>query len=143
MNEPAHRILLRGPWQCEWLEGPEPALPAKLSTVRMPISWQDAFGPVAGRVRFRRRFHSPTNLEPKEHILLAFEELGGTAEILVNGTSVATVDQPEDILRCDVTELLQPFNELTVDIGFDARLTDQPGGLWKPVAVEIHFIMPA
>ncbi len=108
----------------------------------MPVSWQDAFGPVAGRVRFQRRFHSPTNLESEEHVLLAFEGLGGTAEVVVNGTSIATVDQPEDILQCDVTALLKPFNELIVDIRFDARLTDQPGGLWRPVAVEIHFIRP-
>jgi len=142
MSEPSHRILLRGPWQCEWLEGPEPALAEEPSAVRMPVSWQDAFGSVAGRVRFRRRFHSPTNLEPEEHVVLAFEALGGMAEISVNGTSIASVDQPEDILRCDVTELLRPFNDLTVDICFDARSTDRPGGLWKPVAIEIHFVMP-
>jgi beta-galactosidase/beta-glucuronidase len=108
----------------------------------MPVSWQDAFGPVAGRVRFQRRFHSPTNLEPEEHVILAFEGLEGTAEISVNGTRIASAGPIEDILRCDVTEFLRPFNDLTVDIDFDARSTDRPGGLWKPVAIEIHFVMP-
>lgn len=142
-NEPAHRMFLKGPWQCEWLEGPEPALGEAPSQVRMPVSWQDAFGPVSGRVRFSRRFHSPTNLEPEEHVVLAFEGLGGAVEITVNGKTLASADTPEDVLRCDVTELLKPFNELTVDVRFDATSTDRPGGLWQPVAIEIHFVMPA
>lgn len=137
-SEPVHRILLRGPWDCEWLSGPDPELAELPTRVRMPVSWADAFGTVAGRVRFRRRFHQPTNLDPAERVALAFEGIGGTAVVRVNSAVAELQPGTNGILRCDVTDSLKEANEVTVEVDFDARSTDEPGGLWKPVAVEIH-----
>lgn len=146
-SKPHYRILLRGPWECEWLEGPEPEIDDVPRRVRMPISWQDAFGRVGGRVRFTRRFHTPTNLEPDERVLLAFEAAGGQCSFAVNKTSIQPEPYADDVLRCDVTELLQPANVATanvveVDVEFDAREASEPGGLWELVAVEMHSDTP-
>lgn len=141
-NEASHRILLRGPWQCEWLDGPVPALDEARTRLHMPVSWQDAFGAVSGRVRFSRRFHLPTNLEPEERVVLAFAAVGGSAQFTVNETDIDPDRQPDGMLRCDVTDLLKPANMLTVDVEFDPQAVDEPGGLWKPVAIEIHWAGP-
>ena len=78
-----YRILLRGPWECEPLARAERdasgvliwsevGLPSA-GTVRLPAPWQALFGNFRGRVRFRRRFHPPSNIEAGDRLSVAFD----------------------------------------------------------------------
>lgn len=151
-TEPIHRMHLKGPWFYQWLDGPvasdsstenvttqdSPLLAD--SRVRMPSSWQSAFGNASGRIRFSRRFQRPTNLDNNEHVHIAFDGIGGQAIIAVNGEELGNLADTSDTVSFDMTSLLKLSNELTVELTFSAEPDSRPGGLFEPVAIEIHRV---
>lgn len=151
-TEPIHRMHLKGPWNYEWLDGPhssgqipdeDETLDSPLLTdfrVRMPCSIQESFGNVSGRILFRRRFQKPSNLDDNEQVHIAFDGIGGRAEISVNGQAVGIVVNNPETVSFDMTKLLEPSNELTVELTISDGEDQSPGGLFKPVAVEIHRV---
>ncbi len=152
-----HRIHLRGPWEYEWLS--RESKPSDVGSagqdwsvrtagldgiqeqgrVKLPADWQTLFGLVSGHVRFRRRFGQPTNLDMDEHIFLVFEGVGDTARVSLGQRLLGVILRNQQAARFEVTSFLQPRNELIVDVEFDAEDDPhKPGGLWKPVALEIQ-----
>ncbi len=141
---------LKGPWYYDWLDGPEPAdvflarcadrdsPQMSTSRVRMPATWQDAFGAVAGTVLLRRRFGRPSNLESNERVHVALDELVVEAEVSVNGESVASVMRGAEPRTFDVTERLNASNELALKLSYDGRQTAGEERLLASVAIEIH-----
>jgi beta-galactosidase/beta-glucuronidase len=141
---------LKGPWNYEWLDGPhgsgyvpdeDATLDSPLLTdfrVRMPCSVQEAFGNVSGRILFRRRFQKPTNLDDNEQVHIAFYGIGGQADVAVNGQALGNLANNPEAVSFDMTELLEPSNELTVELTISASDDQSTGGLFKPVAIEIH-----
>lgn len=129
-----HRIRLRGPWHYEWLgdSKPEP----QSGRVTLPNEWRELFGETAGRVRFQRTFHCPTNLAEASRVDLVFEGLGGEASVTLNGQELCE-SASENPLRFAITEFLCPTNILQVDVHFQPNKTPQPGGLWGLVVLEI------
>ncbi len=131
-----HRIRLRGPWESEPLAfvppRPGEALPG-LARTAMPARWADqALAGFAGRVRHRRRFGSPANLDADERVWLTFAGIADRADVTLNNTSLGrNVVSDEEF---DVTALLQPRNELIVDVESPA----DTGGLWGEVALEVR-----
>jgi beta-galactosidase/beta-glucuronidase len=153
-SEPIHRINLKGPWNYEWLDGPHGSGDAAESTssddsplladsrIRMPASWQSAFGNVSGTIRFRRRFQRPTNLDENERVHIAFDGIGGEASIAVNDQPIGSLSDTAETSSFDVTELLLPSNELSVELTHSPGDASTLGGLYKPVALEIHRARP-
>ncbi|MFT4556792.1 MAG: beta-galactosidase/beta-glucuronidase [Planctomycetaceae bacterium] len=151
-TEPAHRMHLKGPWSYEWLDGPrgpkceddeDATLDSPLLTdsrVRMPSSMKESFGKVSGRVLFRRRFQRPTNLDDNERVHIAFDGIGGRAEIAVNGQTLGSLENNSETVSFDMTRLLEQSNELTVDLTISWGVDQRPGGLYEPVAIEIHRV---
>lgn len=162
-----HRMNLKGPWDYEWLEGPIPVEgTASLngtpcteqgadeamsgnefllahSRVRMPSSIEDAWGRVTGRVRFRRRFQKPTNLDEHERVHIAFDGLGGRAAVSLNGEPLAELCDVASTQTIDVTDRIGPSNVLSLELTRDAAdPTAEKGGLWGAVAIEIHDAGP-
>lgn len=150
-TEPIHRMHLKGPWDYEWVEGPtgsassaedeDMTMDSPLLTnfrVRMPSSIQEAFGNMSGRVVFRRRFQKPTNLDSNERVHIAFDGIGGRADISVNGTTLGSLSNNSETVSFDMTEVLEHSNELAVDLTIVWDEDVEPGGLFQPVAVEIH-----
>lgn len=150
-TEPIHRMHLKGPWDYEWVEGPtgsassaedeDMTMDSPLLTnfrVRMPSSIQEAFGNMSGRVIFRRRFQKPTNLDGNERVHIAFDGIGGRADISVNGTTLGSLSNNSETVSFDMTEVLEHSNELAVDLTIVWDEDVEPGGLFQPVAVEIH-----
>lgn len=150
-TEPIHRMHLKGPWDYEWVEGPtgsassaedeDMTMDSPLLTnfrVRMPSSVQEAFGNMSGRVIFRRRFQKPTNLDSNERVHIAFDGIGGRAEVSVNGTTLGSLSNNSETVSFDMTEVLEHSNELAVDLTIVWNDDVEPGGLFQPVAVEIH-----
>lgn len=143
---------LKGPWFYEWLNGPgsseSPAAPDTIedspllsdSRVRMPASWQSAFGNTSGRIRFTRRFQRPTNLDDNERVHIAFDGIGGQAVIAVNGLELGNLADTSETVSFDITSQLKPSNELTVELTFAGGSSSASGGLFAPVAVEIHRV---
>ena len=129
-----HAIRLRGPWKYEWLSPDPPG--AETGRVSLPADWRELFGTAAGRVRFTRTFHAPTNLKPSTRLDLVFKGLGGEAAIHLNGFQLET-NTTENAIRCRISEPPLPTNELRVEIQFDPKETDEPGGLWGTVVLEI------
>lgn len=153
-----HRMNLKGPWDYEWLDGPHSVSNSTVgetegipnsfllphSRVRMPSSVEDAWGVVSGRVRFRRRFQKPTNLDPHERVHIAFDGLGGNATVTVNDSLLATLCNVTEPCSYDVTSCLGPTNILQVELLWNPLENDPShgdqirGGLWGAVGIEIH-----
>ncbi|MBI1310256.1 hypothetical protein GC176_03030 [bacterium] len=150
MTECVHRMNLKGPWFYEWLDGPEPAAAfltrcadrnspqMSTSRVRMPTSWLDAFGAVAGTVLLRRRFGRPSNLEAHERVYVTLDCVIGDAEIAVNGELVAAMTKSTEPHSFDVTDRLDASNELSIKLTFDGRAARNDSSLLASVAIEIH-----
>lgn len=132
-----HRIHLRGPWQYEWVSGsPAPNPPA--GTVRLPSDWRSRFGPVAGRVRLRRRFHRPTNLAAEDRVLLVLSNLGDESAIQLNGQMLAPTLASYDALSFDITPFLETTNELLIEMRVGSSATAQPRVPFAGAVFEIH-----
>lgn len=148
-NDGVHRIRLRGPWEFQPLARAEfhdhgrmtwhtDQLPAA-GSAHFPTPWQSLFGEFRGRVRFRRRFHRPTNLDPDERVWLAFAAVGGTGEVTVNGFVLGTLETSRVPQLFEVTTLLKGDDELLVDLEFvGPPATTTLGGLFAPVQLEMH-----
>ena len=142
---PIHRIQLKGPWEYEWLSPGSGPLgrtdgnphSERTGRVTMPADWVSLFGELSGTVRFRRRFHRPTNLDPHERVFVAFAAIGGTGTVSVNGTEIGRLSTSSEVQRFEMTNVLKPFSELTVELEFVLERDGQPGGLWSVVAIEI------
>ncbi len=128
-----HRIRLRGPWDCEPLVGPpdRPLPPPRRMT--LPCRWAESgLVDFAGRVLFRRRFGYPGRIDDYERVWLTFAGVEGEARAHLNGHFLGREDRP-DGFEYEVTALLQPRNELAVEVTGPAT-----GGLWGEVALEVR-----
>jgi glycosyl hydrolase family 2 len=132
-----HRIRLRGPWECTPLArtaGQASPLPAPCR-VTMPCRWRDAgLGDFSGCVRFVRRFGAPRQIEVHERVWLTFAGADAAATVWLNGALLGRHEGACDPFEFDITSLLQPRNELRVDVEGSA----ETGGMWGEVAVEIR-----
>src|SRR5262245_57262557 len=96
----------------------------------LPCRWADGGLPgYAGRVRFRRRFGYPGNIDDTERVWLTFAGIEGSAAVALNGQPLAYHAENEH----EITALLRPRNELVVEID-----GPETGGLWGEVALEIR-----
>ena len=139
-----HRIHLNGPWTYEWIRrdgdcGSTGGKRAEPLRIKLPAAWRDLFGSVAGDVRFRRSFGKPTNLEVDERLFLCFDGVGGMGSVSLNDRELGTLDGNQTSVRYDVTGLLESRNTLLVELCFAPDESPaEPGGLWRPVAIEIE-----
>ncbi|HEY2250591.1 MAG TPA: NRDE family protein [Planctomycetaceae bacterium] len=146
-NSP-YRILLRDPWETEVLYSSEhdgraagnsaaADLPAP-KTVRLPAAWQELFGSFRGRIRFRRKFHPPSNICAGDRLAIVFDGVGGAGTVSLNGRPLGSIELGAQTARFDVTGQLRTNNELQVELEFTGPVTDAAsGGLHGPVALEI------
>ncbi len=129
-----HRIRLRGPWESQPLSSISSGrlVPAPCRVV-MPGRWTDqGLSGFAGRVRYRRRFGYPGQIDPHERVWLTIDAFEGDAEIRVNDVILARVTGGAPF-ESDISTLLRQRNELQIVLegGVDA-------GLWGEVALEVR-----
>jgi hypothetical protein len=156
-----HTIRLRGPWEYEPLargSRDDRELPPG-GTMAMPGDWGAVLGAAfRGQVRFTRRFAQPTGLDASSRIWLVIEEVDWQAVVALNGQSLGEVrfsgaPAEADVVPCparfDITTLLLPRNELTIDVLLPEVAAGapplarpgregQPGGLIGLVSLEIE-----
>lgn len=162
MPHDIHRIRLKGPWD---VAGPfgigpseraaDPDLPplgvqaladrrdrhplqAEWRRVTLPATWATLFESTAGVAYFRRTFHAPTNLQPRDRVLIEVPD--GAGLLLAAQLNDSPLTIPVQVpLRLDVTAALLAFNTLLLRIAFDpVDQPDRPGGLWQPVTLAIE-----
>lgn len=136
----SHAIRLVGPWRVAWLPSSGAAADRQLErTVRLPASWRELFGDVAGRARFERRFNRPTGLSTAHRVSIVLEEVAGRVQVALNGEALSAASDPRGRQVFDVTPRLQPHNQLMVELEFDPAVNpDVPGGLFRAVVLEIE-----
>ena len=120
-----HRIRLRGPWECEPIDGSAPA-----RRVTMPCRLADAGLAGRGSVRLVRKFGYPGRIDDGEHVWLTCAGSTGCTSVHINEASLAAAGA----FAFEVTSLLTPRNRLEVVI--DGKVED--AGLWGEVALEIR-----
>ena len=122
-----HTIRLRGPWGCQPLarfEWDEAGLRSETTTdlppsgrLKMPADWSSVCGTdFQGRVRFRRRFHWPTPLTPRERMWLVFESVAVSALVRLNDCDLGEFSADQTPAEFDVTARLAATNVLVVDV---------------------------
>jgi len=124
-----HPIRLRGPWECLPLarHGGGP-LPAGGKTA-VPGDWGALLGAdFRGRVRYRRWFHRPAELDPHERAWLVVEGLDPRGTVSLNGSMLGEVRGYALPAAFDVTPRLLLRNELHLEIDFP------PGGNPESIA---------
>jgi hypothetical protein len=99
----------------------------------MPCHWREGgLGSFSGRVRFRRRFGYPGTIDPHERVWFTLAGFSDHAELWVNNVFLGRVSGAGGC-EIEVTRLLQPRNEVRIELEGDAR-----GGLWGEAALEIR-----
>jgi hypothetical protein len=126
VNRYPHRIRLRGPWECE----PSGRPPLRMT---LPCRWADGgLLDFSGRVRFRRRFGYPGQIDAYERVWLTLAGVGDHAEVQLNGAALGSCG--DGSFEFDITRLLGSRNELIVDV----EGTAESGGLWGETALEVR-----
>jgi hypothetical protein len=88
----------------------------------------------AGRVRFRRSFGAPKQLDPHEHVWLTLGGADSAAWVWLNSQFLGHHEGGSDSFEFEVTSLLGNRNKLVVEVEGSA----EAGGLWGEVALEIR-----
>jgi hypothetical protein len=128
-----HLIRLRGPWQCEVLNGQ----PHSSHHHPMPACWETlGLAGFEGRVRFTRRFGYPGQIDSEERVWLTFADLACPCAVSLNGSLLVETASTTPWLELDVTSLLQPRNELRLEMTGPIR-GEQP---WTEVALEVRCL---
>src|SRR5207248_10704156 len=82
-----------------------------------PADWGQTLGvDFRGRVRYTRHFNCPTGLEPRDRVWLVLEGVDARGEVVLNSARLGPVSGFLSPARFDVTSILQPRNELAVDV---------------------------
>lgn len=89
-------------------------------------------------VSFVRRFGKPTGLSATDRVVLVIVEAMGPGRALLNEELVGQWSDPHGGLRCDVTKLLQPRNQLQLDFDSPPDWHSTSGPVEQPNAAEIE-----
>ena len=155
-----HVIRLRGPWQYEPLartlllaDGSTCAEPGDLpppGEVKMPADWGDTLGGYfRGRVRYSRKFNRPTGIEQGDRLFLRIQQVDAFGSAALNEHPLGEIPSGGNPQRFEVTRLLQPFNQLVIEVELPRSTADSaplprpkrddlPGGLVGEVRLEIE-----
>jgi hypothetical protein len=114
-----HTIRLRGPWQYEVLDAPDPSAgttggpSSRSGRIRLPSAdWSRILAPdYCGRILLRRSFARPTGLTGQS-VYLAISAVAAAATVTLNDQPLASIRPHECPLRLEITGDLQPRNVL-------------------------------
>ncbi|MGC1272305.1 MAG: hypothetical protein WBC44_01255 [Planctomycetaceae bacterium] len=117
-----HRIRLRGPWDFEWSSPPsDTATNDSNGTLRLPTTWNDAFGGSNGTVRLSRRFNRPTGIDDGERVWI---ELDVSRPSLVSFNEMRVGRIEPGIARFDVTDRVTIHNRIALEIDGTASVEE-------------------
>lgn len=145
-----HVMRLAGPWDYEVLRAGASSLPSPAGSAHQPADWVTMLGEgFRGRVRCERRFHRPTNLDPRERVWIVIEGKGAAGRVLLNNEALGELHGWQQPAEFDLTSRLLPYNSLTIEVdcsvetvaGSRPRLDRErlTGGLLGDVRLEIRL----
>jgi hypothetical protein len=103
--------------------------------MNLPCRWSEGgLLDFSGRVRFRRRFGYPGQIDAHERVWLTFGGVADQADLWLNRQPLGHMEGTTAEWEFDVTELLQPRNELVVEVTGQG----DSGGLVGGVALEVR-----
>lgn len=102
-----------------------------MHTIRLRDPWEQETG--EGHVRWRRWFNQPTGLEPSENIELWIDRLPDEAKVFVNRQPLSRIGSEASVSLYDIAALLQPRNEIVVELPTAATSDERPFGEVKLV----------
>mgnify|MGYP001818302944 CR=1 FL=1 len=136
-----HSMRLKGPWHYAWLfpELSAEELGCPLSgTVKIPTAWEKCFGKIPGVVQWSRRFQKPTNLDVTERVMISAPTLPGVRAVRINQALLPLDGQPAEGFRFDITEALEPANNLLqIEMTCDSESEVPDRGMTEPAMIEI------
>jgi hypothetical protein len=91
---------------------------------------------VPNGIRCHRRFGYPGRIDDYERVWLVFEGLTGPATVALNGHELGRQGCREGSLEFEISALLQPRNELVLEIEQSGDL----GRIWEEVALEVRCL---
>jgi hypothetical protein len=101
----------------------------------LPCRWDaGGLGAFRGRVRFRRKFGYPGQIDTYERVWLTFAGAEDVAEVWLNGEYLGRHEGAAEPFEFEVTRLLRARNELRVEV----EASSGSGGLWGEVALEVR-----
>ena len=110
-----------------------------IHSIRLRSVWKSE--PAAEGVRYRRGFNRPTGLAAHERVFLVVDRVGAPARVALNGEVLGEVRGAASA-RFEITQRLQPHNELTFEVTGSADTAappaGQPGGPIGEVRLEIE-----
>lgn len=83
--------------------------------IRLRRPWDELPGDLPGSVVYRRVFKQPTGLDTWERVSLEVDRAIFSGEISLNGQLIGSM-QAGQFFSADITQLLQPNNELHVKV---------------------------
>jgi len=83
--------------------------------IRLRQPWDELPGTAPGRVVYRRRFKCPNDLDTWERVSLEVDRTLFSGEITLNGQPIGRLE-PGQLFSADITQLLQPANELRAEV---------------------------
>ncbi len=147
-EEPPHVIRIRGPWQRTVLNDGAQDVSAddrEVANVKMPGSWSADLGEdFQGTVRYQRMFNRPTGITQETTLRLVFQQIVGDADVHLNDELLGTILWPNQTGSFDVTDRMNPRNQIRVDIQAlrsgkaGADQAPPPGGMVGEVQLQIR-----
>lgn len=107
--------------------------------IRLRHPWDELPADVSGHVRYRRMFKCPTGLDTWERVWLEVDRIVFPGEIFLNAHSLGRL-QPGELFSADVTTLLQPNNELNVEV--DRQSAAACAAQADPVSHSAYIVEP-
>ena len=107
--------------------------------IRLRHPWDELPAADSGRVRYRRMFKCPTGLDTWERVWLEVDRIVFPGEIFLNVRSLGRL-QPTEFFSADVTSLLQPNNELIVEV--DRQAAGDSDNQAHPVSHSAYIVEP-
>lgn len=132
-NMPTHRIRLAGPWELQTLDDQSrPVGEAVRSQLPFELRQQQhKFG-----VLLIRGFHRPTGIDEATRLRIAMKTNANLIAVRINSKLVTVqIAEFQDEVTCEITDVIQEFNQLSVQICPDASGADST---LEAVWLEIH-----
>ncbi len=90
-------------------------------TIRLREPWERRRDD-SGVLRLQRKFGLPTGLDASTRVNLAIGGLNGLTEVRVNGAVLGLPATLDDVLRWDITSLLEARNEICLVVQESGKL---------------------
>lgn len=131
-----HVIRLRGPWEYEPLERADPSGVGEVPRVHLPLGEGESLPEaIHGRMRFRRWFNQPRQLDEHEQVWIVIEGLTQPAEVRLNDQPLGCIEANIRLAQFEITTHLERRNRLTFDMTLP--LEGPINAPWSDVRLEI------